>query len=506
MVDLRTLSNEDLDALIAEKQPSTSSPVQNLTDEELDGLIAEKSQQSQGSWTKTMQSRGADIADVIGAYKSGEQTLPETIYQGLLKSTLGTLSDVGGEALSAVTPELVKQKLAPVGQYIAEQPIVQRGVEEFGKLSPRQQRNIEATGLLPVGAAARMVGKLAAPVAKDIVKGAEKIIQPAQKVLPKEFEPFQPLIEAKGWAAFSKTPNDLEIGKKANNAISQQYEIAKNKIETSQNALKSTPIDIEAPDFIPEVKKSLGAISQKIAPESDDGRALKVLRKIINQEGGKKAPSTTAFGVADKPQTINSNFALDIRQNINKLLESPTFPNTSRNALLKVKNMADKVLDKEAVANPEFAEKWINYKADAQDIASRFTNNNSLKKFWQPEDYVTWKAAQNNPVLSEISNASLSRANKTLANLNTKNAGEVKAVIDALPSDLAKEVMRKAVIKANKEKISLTNAIAQSTIGLNPGAGLRTAVQSFVKSGPKKEVPINKLIEDINKLKIEQKP
>jgi hypothetical protein len=126
-----------------------------------------KPQPQDSSWTQTMKARGADLADVVDRYKQGEQTLPETIYQGGMKATIGTVGDVVGEGLSAVTPDLVKEKLEPVAKFIVEQPLTQEAMKAFSELSPRAQANLEATGLLPVGFVARSIGKGVKSVAQS---------------------------------------------------------------------------------------------------------------------------------------------------------------------------------------------------------------------------------------------------------------------------------------------------------------------------------------------------
>jgi hypothetical protein len=64
------------------------------------------------SWGQTIEGVGADLANVVDRYQQGEQTLPETIYQGGMKATIGTVGDVVGEGLSAVTPDLLKRSLS----------------------------------------------------------------------------------------------------------------------------------------------------------------------------------------------------------------------------------------------------------------------------------------------------------------------------------------------------------------------------------------------------------
>jgi hypothetical protein len=111
------------------------------------------------SWAQTMKARGADLADVVNRYQTGEQGLPSTVYQGALKSTMGTVGDVLGEGLAAATPDAVKEKLMPIAEFIAEQPLTQAAVDKFKSLSPEMQANLEATGLLPIGFVASALGK-----------------------------------------------------------------------------------------------------------------------------------------------------------------------------------------------------------------------------------------------------------------------------------------------------------------------------------------------------------
>jgi hypothetical protein len=120
--------------------------------------------------------RGADLADVVARYKAGEQTLPETVYQGFLKGTLGNLSDVAGYGISQATPEIVKEKATDVIKDVASSPYVQpviKGASEAWKnLSPRQQANLEATGLLPIGALTKAAYKGAVRPGIDVLEKA----------------------------------------------------------------------------------------------------------------------------------------------------------------------------------------------------------------------------------------------------------------------------------------------------------------------------------------------
>ena len=482
----------------------------SMPKEQIRGLIAKKFPDvepiKKSSWAQTMQARGADLANVVDRFKKGEQTLPETIYQGGMKGIVGTASDVAGEAIapgaSAVIPDVIKEDFALAGQQLGDTETVKAIKQKWDSLSDRQRANIEATGLLPVGFLAKVGSKAIAPAIKDGIKVAEELTTFEPKVLPKELENMDPLLKAEGSVLFNKTPNKLEKGLAANKSISKEYDIAKTKVAESENALRQTPLEIEAEDFIPQIKQSIGALSKKVAPGSNDAQAIKTLRGIMKKiDGAKKAPSTSSFGVPDAPRTINSNDALEIRKGINDIMSSPTFPSSGQASLLRIKALADKVLDKGASLDKDFGGKLNLYKTQSQDVAKRFTNNKSLKTLWQPEDYVSWKAAQNaakeGKVISDVSDATITRANKFLENLNTKDAGKITSALNAMPKDQAAETMRAAFVLAKKEKISLGNAALQ--LITNPLKAPVTAGKAMLGKGGKQ--PIESYIKDVKKMK-----
>lgn len=129
------------------------------------------------AFTKAMQARGADLQDIMNRYETGQQGLPESVYQGLSKALLGTASDIAGVGLSAVTPDVVKESLMPVAKFIAEQPTVQQAVQVFQSLPESTQATLEATGLLPFGAIGKAVKAITPNVNLPSTKGLAEVGQ-----------------------------------------------------------------------------------------------------------------------------------------------------------------------------------------------------------------------------------------------------------------------------------------------------------------------------------------
>jgi len=128
---------------------------------------------SRSGFNQGQYGRGAELANIVDATKSGEQSIPEGLLQGA-GHVVGTGADVvgagigkaAGAAYSAM-PTGAQEALATVGQYIAESPVgelAEQGIEAYGqnlaaynKQSPRAGRNLQAVrelgNLVPLGVA-----------------------------------------------------------------------------------------------------------------------------------------------------------------------------------------------------------------------------------------------------------------------------------------------------------------------------------------------------------------
>lgn len=296
-----------------------------------------------------------------------------------------------------------------------------------------------------------------------------------------------PILQAKA-GILSKNPNPLDVGLEANQGISKAYGEAQAKVNASENSLRQNNIQIQGGDFIPHIDNLVNYLSDKILPDSGDSLALKQLQKIRDGIDG---------------SSVDSNDLLDIRQAINSIVGDGKFLKSGDKTLLNAKTYVDNVLQRGSQENPAFAKILSKYKTDAQDIASRFTNNSALKPFWQPEDAIAYKASKNPNNINQpgYSDSTLSRANAFLDNLNRKNkAGGVLAVSKALPKDHATAVIKAAVIRANKANpnpfISIAKDIA--TAPIHPIGSLRGVVSTLANKP--KTVPINELMRNLKKM------
>ncbi len=485
-----------------------------------DGVIAAKPESSLNS---DMTSRGAKFADIVNATKNGNQTIPEGIYQGVMNE-VGAGGDVIGRGINSVAkagfnalPQNYQQGLQNTAQSIAQSPMGQlagRGIKAYGENldaynqeNPRAGRNFEATreisNLIPFGnkAVSNVAGDIAEAGGSALKSGAESITNkiPFGKTLPQDMQSLDALVKAGGQTFLSKNPNALEQGLKANQEISHAYNAAQERTNQANIIAReignNTPVPAE--DVYERLDRIIGSLQGKVAPGKETS-ALDQLTSIRDNLNTKNPKIVSTAGETVAPRTILPGDLMDIEKTINQGLPDKKFLTSGAGQSLSFKKTIQNALERAGEINPEFKDSYGNYKSEATNLMKTFVKNDSLKPFWQPEDYVAWKSHQNNPAQEPLANKTYTRANNILPNLNTSNLGEIKAVIDALPSEQGQELMRSAFIKAKQEKISMGNAVMQ-LLRLNP----KGAAMAFGKSfgGNKGAADLTDAMRDLKAMK-----
>jgi hypothetical protein len=99
--------------------------------------------------------REQEIQGIRQAGASGQQTKPETLYQGTMATASQLFVDPVAEAISTVTPEFVKEGIGAAVNFVGQLPdgtgkTLSEGIPEsidlFSKQYPRAARNIKAAG------------------------------------------------------------------------------------------------------------------------------------------------------------------------------------------------------------------------------------------------------------------------------------------------------------------------------------------------------------------------
>jgi polyhydroxyalkanoate synthesis regulator phasin len=135
-----------------------------------------------GNVNKDLQGRGAELANAINAYSTGQQGLTQTAIQAIGKSGAGAINDILGQGLSTITPEVVKSGLMSVAQPILNSQPVQsmvKGYGEFAQSNPNAARTLESLGniasMLPITKGGQVAGQAVTTVAKPVVETAGEL-------------------------------------------------------------------------------------------------------------------------------------------------------------------------------------------------------------------------------------------------------------------------------------------------------------------------------------------
>ena len=403
--------------------------------------------------------------------KQGLQTQGETLLQqGGQVGAFG--GDVMGEAVkslgrgvSAITPDVIENPIKSGAEFVGKAALNtpqgkmalmalemgKRGYDKLEEVSPRSARNLDAVAnigmALPGGYGAGVAGKGAVKkVANTLDSG----------VLPDELQTLNPLLKSGKPTVFSRTPKEAKLGIDANIGISKAYDTAKQlQSNAYDRAGQSGSFLIDGAGIDKSLSKIITDYKGQVAVGSGEQAAIKKLTDI--QSGIRNKKSVTAKDLMDIETAINSG------------LSGTRFAKVGDTKLFGFKNDVKNALEAASSSNPQFAADYNMAKELGQDLASKFTGNESLKPFWRPKDYVSWKANQKMPTQALTNNEGLSRAGRFLEQLNTKELGKIRAVTDVLPKEQVEELMRAAVIKARQNDISFAsafNSLAHGNIGV----------------------------------------
>lgn len=165
-----------------------------------------------GGFFQQQRQRGAELANIINAQRTGGQTIPETAWQ-MTGHTIGTAADVVGAGIGKglelgykALPEGAQQAVSSAGEYISESPVGQKvgelageyeaNLQRFNEMYPRAGRNLQAmremSNIIPLSAApvrkgATVVAKKSGQALKNVgtdvatapIKGGAAVVKGA---------------------------------------------------------------------------------------------------------------------------------------------------------------------------------------------------------------------------------------------------------------------------------------------------------------------------------------
>lgn len=442
-----------------------------------------------------LEQRGRNLANIKSAALN---QLPNETTLQVAGNEAGALGDVIGQSMSSAAkagyqalPPAEQQALSGIGSAIANSQVGQSGIkalqagkqawDQFQTQNPRAARDISA--MANIAGVVNPTGEEGAAAVSSAVDAA-KSLSPETKVLPEELQGLQPVLDAKGSTILSKNPNAFEKGLQANQAISQSYDAAKARTAAADQMAREvgnqTPIPAE--DVYDKLDSIIGKFEGKVAPGTQEASALDQLSTIRDNLAAKNPVISSFAGETPAERTILPGDLMDIEKTINAGLPDNKFLTTGTGQALNFKKTIQEAIARAGEENPDFADKYAAYKTEAVNLKRTFENNDSLKPFWQPEDWVAWKANKNNPAQSPLSGETLTRANKTLANLNTNDTSRIQAMINAMPPEQAQDLMRSAFVKAKKDQTSIPNAL-MALITLHPISALEIASHVIARGG-----------------------
>lgn len=308
-------------------------------------------------------------------------------------------------------------------------------------------------------------------------QGAPPQYNPAN--VPAEFQGLSNLPAATKGTTFGAPPKSLQMGIDANQKISQAYETASKQTSASASAAKSEGSDfvVTAPDLYKKLNSVTQYLSDKVAPGTKEQAALAQLQDMqsalnekygIPKSGTPKKPMG-ATGLAETPSNetpamsaygVSPADLLDLRQAINAGLSGKNIVKAGGASLLDFKNYVNGALDTASQIKPSFGEALKKYNLDWANQAGKFLNNKELDPFWKQEDYIAWKAKQNNPAQPGFTPGTQSRAATFLDNLNTPKAGRVASISQVLPKEYATQLLKSALINTKKEPMGVGQIIS----------------------------------------------
>jgi len=335
----------------------------------------------------------------------------------------------------------------------------------------------------------------------------------APPALPQELSNLSMLPAAAKGTTFAKAPNPIDAGLKANQAISQQYGQDLSTLQSHYKTLNGLGniFSVKAPELYGKLDGIINYLSDKVAPGSKEHLALSNLIDIRDNLSEKysvnsKPPQDTGIinpngepiikpGVKGvEAYGINPSDLVDIKTAINSGLNTNRFVTSGGGKLLAFKSYVNDALKNASDLSPEFG-KALNT-AEKQAARVGQYKSSQLKPLWQPEDYVAWKAAQNDPTNAGVSASTLSRANEFLDNLNSDKAGRASILSTLLPPEMAKQVLRQAIIHGRRTTPNFASAGMQLAGG-SPIGALKTLGASVMNP---QEVPLLELSKNLKKM------
>lgn len=297
-------------------------------------------------------------------------------------------------------------------------------------------------------------------------------LQPLANVLPEA---------AKKTGMMAKKPVPIESGLKANNAISRQYSIdseLQNTLYGKADEIGQT-FNIKAPELYKYTENTVNHLKSQVAAGSDEQAALSQLDEILSSLKDKygiagktkdviQDPSLPKMNIAGEKgvnaYAISPNDAVLIKRVINDGLSSKAAVKAGGAKLLGLKSYVNRVLEEAGQLKPEY-KKAISA-AEKQAARMGIYRSKELRPIWNmKEDYVPWKAVQNGNATTAVSEGTLTRANKFLETVNSKNAGRASVIAKILPKSESTQIMREAIIHGKATKPGLRLAAGQAISG-----------------------------------------
>jgi hypothetical protein len=331
--------------------------------------------------------------------------------------------------------------------------------------------------------------------------------------LPSELQSLDILPEAAKGTMFAKKPNPIESGLKANQAISAQYG---KDIETQQNLYKDlnskgSVLSVKTPDLYSKMDDLTGYLENKVAVDSPEYKALTELKEIRGNLESKygiqgtpdkkmqlpswKQPMTVEKGIAgQEAYGIEPSDLVEIKSVLNSGLRPNKFTTAGSGKILMFKKYVQDALDTASSVSPEFGKALT--AAEKQAARNGIYKSPELRTMWQPEDYVAWKAKQNNPEASGYTDSTITRAGTFLKSLDSPRAGRASVISRVLPKDQAQAILRDAILNGKSMQPSITKGVMQ--LPLHPIQGVKTIGASIISPN---KTPLSDLASQIGKMK-----
>lgn len=305
-----------------------------------------------------------------------------------------------------------------------------------------------------------------------------------------------PLLDVNRSTMFSRKPNAYEVGLNANKAISKAYDEASTKVNNLYGKVRENAVDVPAGDFMPKINGLINSLKGKVAEGSKEAKALSFLEETRDNILKKATPADLVTSSRPQVKTINASDLLDIRRALNEGLPNNKFFKSGEGTLANFKTYTSNLLKRAGEQNPKFQKALTAADKAQTEISTKFTKNKSIKPFWEPEDYYSYKRGLNNPEHIEL-DTTTSRANTFIDNLNTSKAGNITAVMNALPEGEAKKVLRAAIIRAKKFAPSGAKVAGAQLIAGKPLGATKTLATSLFKT---QDTPITEFARNLKKV------